>query len=106
MEELEGIVQEPGADPARKAECQEEFDELKRRLDSDTRPSAENKPKSKAFSDATTKEADSVRQAINRAIKKIEPVNRDLARHLKKHIDHKNNGHRYAPDSHVDWDLG
>ena len=105
-EELNRIVEDEAADPAEKFDAQDELDRLQSCLAASTRPDAKGKPKAKTFSDSSTRMADAIRKAINRAIEAIAPQDGDLAKHFKDHIDHTGGGHKYAPDSHLTWDLG
>jgi hypothetical protein len=106
-DELNGIIENPGADPAEQLEAQEELHQLEKHLATDTYPGPDGRPKSKAFSDEKMRTHCAIRSAIDRAIEKIRTVDSDLADHLKDRIDHKNGGHKYKSDprSRIDWDL-
>ncbi|MDI9434068.1 MAG: hypothetical protein QM570_20315, partial [Planctomycetota bacterium] len=99
---LQAILDDDGADPAERAEAQQELASLDEASKRDTRPGRKG-AKSKML---RAPKSDSIRKNIDRAITVIEEQDPALAAHFKAFIKHTPEGHSYAPDVHIDWDLG
>jgi hypothetical protein len=100
---LQATLDDETADPGDLAEAHEQLERLNEAVRRDTKPGPQGRPQSKKIG---TIKADSIRTNIDRAIEAIGGQEPALARHLKAFIKHTTAGHIYAPDVHINWDLG